>query len=659
MREIGIDIETYSSVDLKKSGVYAYVAAPDFSILLFAYSVDNAEPEIIDLERGETLPQEILKALIDPEVIKTAYNANFERTCLARYFNTPMPPEQWSCTMIQATELGLPHKLKAVARVLNLKQQKDARGEALIRFFSTPFSKAKKDEESLFSLLTGTYRRHLPEDAPEKWKVFKEYCLQDVRTEQAIRQRLKRFPLLSQEQQLWAIDQRICDRGCRIDMDLVENAIRFNTICTQHGRRSFQEITGIDSPTKLSQLKTWIRERLRWVPDSLDKEAIAEILKDCPDREVKTALQLRRMLAKSSVSKYEAMQRSVNPDGRIRGFLQFYGANRSGRWAGRLVQIQNLPQNHLKSLAFARQLVKSGDYEDFEMFYDETQQVLSELIRTAFIPSESCRFIVADFSAIEARVIAWLAGEEWRQEAFRQGKDIYCASAAQMFKVPVEKHGVNAHLRPKGKIAELALGYGGSVGALTNMGALKMGLTEEELQPLVEMWRASNPAIVKLWKTCEKAAFRAVSMAPEEWKIQHGISFRKINDTLFIRLPSGRRLAYVQPGFSENRFGQRALHYMGVSQTSGNWGKIETWGGKLVENIVQAIARDCLAETLRRCETAGYDVVFHVHDEIIVDAPMGKGSVEELVALMCAPLDWAPGLILNAEGFEAEYYQKD
>lgn len=649
MRELSIDIETYSSVDLTKSGVYAYSSAPDFRILLFAYAYDDEEVKIYD-PNTEGLPPSVLGDLTDPDVIKTAFNAEFEITCIQRAFGIELDPAQWRCTMIQAAELGLPQSLAQAAQVLGLSAQKDKRGRKCIDFFSKP-CKALKDAP----LLDGDMR-HTPADDPELWETFKEYCKQDVEVERAIRRRLADFPIAESEQRLWVLDKAIAARGCRIDEQLAENAMRFGERFTAEKTAELKRLTGLDNPNSVSQLKAWLTERTGQTFDSLDKKAVRAILKDSTDPLVKEVLRLRAEVAKTSVKKYGAMLDCTCPDARARGFLRFYGASRTGRWAGALVQVQNLPQNHLPDLAEARELVKSGDYELFEMCYGSVQQTLSELIRTAFVPSEGCRFIVSDFSAIEARVVAYLAGEKWRLEVFGNGGDIYCASASKMFGVPVVKHGVNGHLRQKGKIAELALGYGGSVGALVSMGALEMGLAEEELQPLVDSWRQSNPKIVQFWREVESAALKATESYPQ--RVGQFRFFRK-SCILFVQLPSGRCIAYVQPKITENRFGKPSLTYMGLDQQTKAWTRLETFGGKLTENIVQAVARDCLAESMIRLEQRGYRIVFHVHDEVIIDAPQGFGSGSEVAAIMGEPIPWAPGLPLRAEGYETEFYRKD
>lgn len=650
MREMSIDIETYSSEDLTKTGVYRYSEAPDFEILLFAYAFDDDDTvHQIDLACGEKLPESIVEALTDPDIVKTAYNANFERVCISVYLGLTdfLPPEQWRCTAVASSELGLPQNLAGVASAFGLSEQKDTRGKALINYFSKPCKPTKSN---------GERTRNLPEHDMEKWKAYKEYNIQDVVVERAIKEKLARFPLKDSEQKLWEIDQRILDRGVGVDEVLTQNAILFNQIHKEDRMEQLQNITNLRNVNSVAQLKKWVESRTGENVESLDKKAVKNLLETSQDDVLKSALLLRKELAKTSIAKYEAVKRSMCQDKRVRGILQFYGANRTGRWAGRILQVQNLPQNHLADLDLARELVRSGDYDLFQTLFS-VPQTLSELIRTMLVPSENCRFIVSDFSAIEARVIAFLADEIWRLNVFAEGGDIYCASASQMFKVPVVKHGVNGHLRQKGKIAELALGYGGGVSALTSMGALEMGIPEEELQPLVDMWRGSNPAITRFWKTVERAAMDAIKGKPS--RIRHGISFVREAGILFVGLPSGRRIAYVKSEIGENRFGSPSIHYMGVDQTKRTWTKLETWGGKLVENIVQAVARDCLAESIIRLEQKGYRTVFHVHDEAVLDVPEGTGSVEDVTSLMGKPISWAPGLPLTAAGYECRYYKKD
>ena len=647
MRELSIDIETYSSEDLTKTGVYRYAEAPDFTILLFAYAFGEEDICIVDLAQGEELPQAVMAALTDSQVIKTAYNANFERSCLAAYFGLPMPPEQWRCFAVAAAELGLPQTLAGVADALGLQEQKDARGKALINYFSKPCKATKAN---------GGRTRNLPEHDAEKWEVFKEYCIQDVAVERAIKKKLARFPLPESEQRLWEIDQHILDGGVAVEPRLVRNAILYNNTHKEGRKADLQTVTGLSNANSVQQLKHWVEERTGEEIPSLNKKSLQALLRDTQDETLKRALRLRAETAKTSVAKYEAVERSVCKDGRVRWILQFYGANRTGRWAGRILQVQNLPQNHLKDLDLARELVRQGDYEAFHLLFP-VPQTLSELIRTVLIPSEGNRFIVSDFSAIEARVIAYLADEAWRLQVFRDGGDIYCASASQMFHVPVVKHGINGHLRQKGKIAELALSYGGGTPALVNMGALEMGIPEEELQPLVDMWRTSNPAIVRFWRTVQDAAMSAVKGKPS--RLPHGISFIREAGILFVGLPSGRRIAYVKPEIGKNRFGRESITYMGIGQNSKKWTRLETWGGKLVENIVQAFARDCLAESLVRLHERGFAIAFHVHDEVVLDVPKGRSSAEEVAAVMGQTIDWAQGLPLNADAYECAYYKKE
>lgn len=648
MKTLAIDIETYSSVDLVKSGVYAYSSAPDFEILLFAYAFDDEPVQIVDLASGDELPADIWKALCSDDIIKRAYNANFERTCIGRMFSLGLPVNQWRCSAVHAATLGLPRKLGDVAAALGLEQQKDTRGTALINYFSKPCKPTKAN---------GGRTRNLPKHAPDKWEIFKEYCAQDVEVERTIRKKLERFPVKDSEQRLWEYDQRINDRGVRVDVDFAQSAIEIDQAFGQKCYDEAQQLTGLENPKSVMQLKGWLQAETGEEVKSLNKEVLQDLIKNAFSLKAKRVLYLRSMMAKTSTSKYEAMVRSVCPDGRIRGLLQFYGANRTGRWAGRMVQVQNLPQNHIRDLDYARQCVLDADFETIEMLYGNVPDTLSQLIRTAFIPSEGREFIVSDFSAIEARVIAYLAQEHWRLDVFRTHGKIYEASAAQMFHVPVESIHKGDPLRQKGKIAELALGYGGSVGALKSMGALNMGVAEEELQPLVDAWRNSNRAIVKFWHDVEWAALEALEGKPS--KLHNGIQFQKESGILFIGLPSGRRLAYIQPEIQENKFGRPAITYMGLNQTKSTWERIETFGGKLVENIVQAFARDCLAESIIRLEDRGFEVNFHVHDEVILDVPRGQSTPEEISAIMCEPISWASGLPLSADGYRCDFYRKD
>lgn len=646
MKTLSIDIETYSAADLNKTGVYRYVEDPDFSVLLFGYAIDGSERHVVDLACGEVIPAAVLAALSDDQVTKWAFNAQFERVCLSRHLGMPsgeyLNPSSWKCTMIWSAYLGLPLSLAGVGASLSLEKQKLETGRDLIRYFCKPCAPTK---------VNGERTRNLPHHAPEKWAQFKNYNARDVEVEMEIQQRLIKFPVPERVWEEYWLDQEINDRGIALDMTLVESAIRMDEQSRAELTSLIKEITALDNPGSVQQMKRWLAENGMEV-ESLGKKQIAALLKDAPPL-LGDVLALRQQLAKSSVKKYQAMQAAVCTDGRARGMFQFYGANRTGRFAGRLIQLQNLPQNHLEDLEGARELVRSGDYEAVRMLYDSVPDVLSELIRTAFVPREGAKYIVADFSAIEARTIAWLAGEDWRAEVFKKGGDIYCASASQMFGVPVEKHGINAHLRQKGKIAELALGYGGSVGALKAMGALEMGLQEDELLPLVQAWRESNPNIVRLWWDVDDAAMNAViSKTSTE---THGIEFSCRSGMLFVTLPSGRTLSYVKPLIGINKFGSPSVTYMGVGATK-RWERLETYGPKLCENIVQAISRDILChamQTLRCCS-----IVAHVHDEIIIEA-----SPEVSCAAICEQMGrtpaWAQGLLLRADGFEAQFYKKD
>lgn len=650
MPVLSIDIETYSSVDLIKSGVYAYVESPDFEILLFAYAFDDDPVQVVDLVSGERLPDPVAKAMQNPDIIKTAFNANFERTCIAKHFDWKQPPEQWRCTAVHALTLGLPGNLDGVAKAMKLDAQKDAAGKALIRYFSIPCKPTKTN---------GQRTRNLPEHAPAKWEEYKAYCVQDVVVERAIRQKLLNHEVPEFEQRLWALDQRINDRGILVDPNLVEHAIACDTAFQRRLTDEAIRLTGLDNPKSVAQLKEWLMETEGLEVESLNKETVPALLKQAETETVKRVLELRQETSKTSVKKYQAMQRGLGPDNRVRGLLQFYGANRTGRWAGRLVQVQNLPQNKLKDLDLARNLLLSGEYETLELLFESVPVVLSQLIRTAFIPSPGHRFLVADFSAIEARVIAWLAGEKWRMDVFNTHGKIYEASAAQMFKVPVESITKGNPLRQKGKIAELALGYQGGKGALLTMGALKMGLEEEELPGLVTAWRDANQAIVDFWYDVEKAAIKAVQDR-QTVKLQHGLTFTYESGILFIRLPSGRKLAYARPKLElDEKFGKYGLTYEGIEQGKKAWGRLKTYGGKLVENIVQATARDCLAVSLIRLDDAGYDTVMHVHDEVVADVPYEFGSVDHMAEVMGEPISWAPGLPLTADAFETDYYKKD
>lgn len=659
MTVLSIDIETYSDIDLKKSGVYRYAESENFNVLLFGYAFDDEPIKVIDLASGEKLPAEVEAAISAKTVIKTAFNANFERTCLAKYFNKPMPPEQWQCTQVLALTLGLPQSLEEVGKALGLTQnkQKTSNGAALIRFFSVPQKrKATEVEGSLFKSLK--QYRNLPTDHPEKWAQFKAYCAQDVEAERAIREQLIKISSINEfERHLWCIDQKINDYGVEVDQALVRHAIRCDRNYQKRLEAEAFELTKLDNPKSVSQLKAWLFETEGMEVGSLNKDTVPSLLKQTNNTKVQRVLEIRQELAKTSVKKYEAMARSVCRDSRVRGLFQYYGANRSGRWAGRLVQVQNLPQNKLKDLDLARQLLRGGDYEALELLFDSVPDVLSQLIRTAIIAGEGKRFIVADFSAIEARIIAWLAEEEWRMEVFRSHGKIYEASASRMFKVPIEEITKDNPLRQKGKIAELALGYGGSVGALINMGALKMGLVEDELPGLVKTWRAANPKITSLWWEVEEAAMTAIQDGWETSRYDRLI-FNRQSEFFFITLPSGRRMAYVRPRIEKDpRFGKPIITYEGYEQ--GKWSRIQTYGPKLVENIVQGIARDCLATALTRLDAAGYRIVMHVHDEVVLEVPNGQGSLDEVCSIMSQPISWAPGLPLPADRYETYYYRKE
>jgi len=649
MKILSIDIETYSSIDLSKSGVYAYIEADDFEILLFAYAFDDEEVKIIDLVSGEKLPVDVMEALTDKEVIKTAFNANFERTCIAKYLNKEMPPEEWRCSMVHALTLGLPSSLKGVARCLKLEQQKMDEGKALIRYFSIPCRPTKAN---------GERTRSLPHHDKEKWETFKAYCKQDVEVERSIHKKLENYHMTEKEMKLWFLDQKINDGGVKVEKRLVENAIHCDEIYQRELMDEAIVLTELENPNSPAQLKIWLKDKHDIEVKSLSKAKVAELLDEVDDPKIKRVLELRQNMSKTSVKKYEAMERAMCKDERIRGLLQFYGAT-TGRWAGRLVQVHNLPRNNMDDLDLARNLLLNGDYETLELLFDSVPDVLSQLIRTAFIPSPNSRFIVADFSAIEARVIAWLAGEKWRMDVFNSHGKIYEASASQMFGVPVESVTKGSTLRQKGKIAELALGYGGSKGALIAMGAIDMGLSEEELPELVSAWRKSNSNIVRLWYEVENAAITAVKDRIIV-NMRYGLKFYYKSGVLFIRLPSGRSLAYVRPRIEiDERFNKDKLTYEGFEQSSKRWGRIDTYGGKLTENIIQAIARDCLAESMLRLDDRGYKIRFHVHDEVILDVPCNFGSLEEVEEIMGLPISWAPGLPLRAEAFESDYYKKD
>ena len=642
--ELSIDLETFSDVDLIKCGVYAYADSPAFEVLLFAYSFDGGETRVIDLAQGEELPGEVAEAVFDGSVVKTAFNANFERTCLSKYFGRYLPPESWHCSAVQAAVLALPRSLEDVGAVLGLDERKMKEGKELIRYFCVPCKPTKAN---------GGRRRNLPCHAPEKWELFKAYCMRDVDVEKAIRRKLCKFPIPEGEMELYRLDQRINDRGVPVDMGLVRQAVKCERLHKEVVTKRAYELTGLENPNSVAQLKGWLGEN-GVEAESLSKRAVAELIKGS-DGEVEELLRLRLLMAKTSVKKYEAMERSVCSDGRVHGLLQFYGANRTGRWAGRLVQVQNLPQNHIEDLELARRLVREGRFEDVEMLYDSTPKVLSELIRTAFVPEPGCRFVVADFSAIEARVLAWLAGERWRLEVFSSHGKIYEASASAMFHVPIGEVTKGSSLRQKGKIAELGLGYGGAAGALVSMGALDMGLSEDDLPSLVAAWRRANPHITQFWWDVDKAAVEAVTKRAKTRAGRIGFEYR--SGILFVMLPSGRKLAYVKPRMAVNKFGREGLTYEGILENK-KWGRIETYGPKLVENIVQGTARDLLAEAMLRVERKGYPIVMHCHDEIIAEVPEGNGSVEEMCEVMAVRPSWAEGLPLRADGYECPFYQK-
>ena len=655
MRTLFCDIESFSPVQLAKTGLYPYAEHPDFELLLFGYSIDGGPVEMVDLANGQSMPDEVLAALVDPSVVKWAHNAAFERVCLSAWLRAHHPelladgflgPRQWRCTMIWSAYLGLPMSLDAVATVLKLDVQKDTVGKKLIKQFCTPATP---------SVLNGGKHRNPPSADPTGWARFIDYNRRDVEVELAIHDRLASFPMPEAEWDTYALDQRINDAGILLDHTLVDNAVAVD----EHHRNATlaraQTLTGLENPNSPIQLKQWLASRGCEL-ESLAKAEVDAAL-DTATGEVKEVLELRGDLAKSSVKKYQAMQNVAGTDGRARGLIQFYGAGRTGRFAGRLVQVQNLPRNYLSDLDQARTLVRTGNLDALELLYESVPDTLSQLIRTAFIPSPGCRFIVADFSAIEARVIAWLAGETTTLQAFREGKDLYCETASRMFGVPVEKHGVNGELRQKGKIAVLACGYGGSVGALKAMGALTMGLAEHELKPIVDAWRAANPHIVQLWADVEEAAIAAIT-SRQPIRLRN-LRFSVESGILFIKLPSGRRLSYIQPRLGENRWGGTSITYTGTT-TARRWGQLETYGGKLVENIVQAIARDLLVVGMHAVAKAGHKIVMHVHDEIVIDEPTNSGfTVADACKLMSTLPAWAKGLPLDADGYECAYYRKD
>lgn len=660
IKEMSIDLETYSDVDISKCGAYKYAESENFEILLFGVSIDGGDVQVFDLACGDTIPDDILAALSDYTVTKWAFNANFERICLSNWLRKHHPahfkgysipedpaskyldPASWKCTMIWSAYMGLPLSLEGVGAVLKLQDQKMKEGKDLIKYFCCPCKPTK---------VNGGRTRNLPEHAPDKWETFKTYNKRDADVEMAIKQRLSKFPVPDFVWEEYHLDQEINDRGIMLDMDVVENAIAFDEKSKAELMIAMQNITNLDNPNSVVQMKQWLSDN-GIEAESLGKKDVAAMIKDT-DSDVAAALKLRLQLAKSSVKKYQAMQNAVCKDGRAHGMFQFYGANRSGRWAGRLIQLQNLPQNHMNDLADARELVRTGDYDSLELLYDDIPDTLSQLIRTAFIARPGYKFVVSDYSAIEARVLAYLAGETWRSKVFAEGKDIYCASASQMFGVPVEKHGINSHLRQKGKIAELALGYGGSVGALISMGALDMGLTEDELQPLVDSWRASNPNITAFWWNVDNAVKTAIKMkVPTE---VNGIKFLCRSGMLFIKLPSGRTLSYVKPRIGENRFGGESVTYEGIGSTK-KWERIESYGPKFVENIVQAVSRDLLCFAMRNlshCFICG-----HVHDELIIECSQDV-DYKSICNIMSRSPDWMPDILIRGDGYETPFYKKD
>lgn len=654
---LSIDVETYCDLDIRDVGAYKYCKHPSFEILLFAYAFNDEPVEIIDFTKGESIGT-LRVSLIDPKILKTAFNANFERNAILNYFiesyrNCGMSPEQWDCTMIKAMRLGLPSSLDMVGKALHFPEdkQKMKEGKALIQYFCKPCKPTKTN---------GGRTRNLPEHAPEKWETFKEYCKQDVEVERDIRNKLSKYEVIPKEKLLWNLDQEINDRGINLDLDMINRAIDCDEQLSYRLMNEARELTGLDNPNSLTQLKKWIGERVGYEVGSITKDTIPTLIRDAElkkNDEVKRILELRQLMGKTSTKKYQTMINMRCDDGRVRGLLQFYGANRTGRWAGRGVQVQNLPQNHLPDLDDARNILKNGDFDTLEFLYDSIPDTLSQLIRTAFIPTEGNRFIVADFSAIEARVIAYIAGEEWRLKVFKHGGDIYCASASKMFGVPVEKHGVNGELRAKGKIAELALGYGGAGGAIRAFDK-NCSIPDEELPKIVSDWRKASPHITKLWWDVDKAAKKAIREKTTV-TLHHGIKFIYDPGVLFIELPSGRRLSYIRPKIEPGPYDKDIITYEGMQQTSRQWTRLETYGPKLVENIVQAFARDCLGETMFNVTEAGFNVVMHVHDELILDVPKGESSVEEICELFAKPISWAPGIPLTADGYECNYYMKD
>ena len=658
---LSIDLETYCDLDIKDVGAYKYCRHPSFEILLFAYAFNDEPVEIIDIKNGEELPPRVLGALMDMRFLKSAFNANFERNAIRNFIKigsnripaTECPPEQWDCTMIKAMRLGLPSSLDMVGKALHFPEdkQKMKEGKALIQYFCKPCKATKTN---------GGRIRNLPEHAPDKWETFKEYCKQDVEVERDIRNKLSRYEVITKEKLLWNLDQEINDRGINLDLDMINQAITCDGQYSEKLMQEAKKLTGLPNPNSLAQLEKWIGEKVGYAVGSITKDTIPTLIRDAEHHEhmeVKRILELRQLMGKTSTKKYQTMINMRCDDGRVRGLLQFYGANRTGRWAGRGVQVQNLPQNHLPDLDNARKLLKNGNFDDIEFLYDSIPDTLSQLIRTAFIPTEGNRFIVADFHAIEAVVLAYLANEEWRLEVFKTHGKIYEASASQMFHVPMDSIKKGSPMRQKGKIAELALGYGGSVGALQSMDKSK-SIPEEELPELVKSWRNANLNITRFWWDCDKAAKKAIRERTTV-TLHHGIKFIYDPGVLFIELPSGRRLSYIRPKIEPGPYDKDIITYEGMQQTSRQWTTLETYGPKLVENIVQAFARDCLAETMFNVSKAGFNIVMHVHDELVLDVPKDKSSVKEICNIFAEPITWAPGLPLTADGYECSYYMKD
>ena len=650
-RRLLIDLETYSSVDISKAGAFKYVESDDFEILLLAYAWNDGPVYVIDLTEAEDddCPaaeelQDVIAGLLDPDIVKVAHNSAFERACLSKYLGKELPAEEWEDTMILAAMNGLPMSLDAAGAALRLQDQKMQEGKALINYFCKPCKP---------TIVNGGRTRNLPKHAPEKWATFVEYCRRDVEVEQAIYYRLRRFPVPDWERKVWALDSRINERGVLVDIQMAESAMAVDEAFTESHAAEMQRLTGLDNPNSVAQLKDWL-ETVGLSCESLNKATVADLRKKATDPTTRRVLELRQLLGKTSTKKYLSMVTAACADDRVRGIMQYYGAGRTGRWAGRIVQPQNLPQNHLDDIDKVRELVRQRDLDTLELAFDNVPDVLSQLIRTALVAKPGHTFLVADYAAIEARVIAYLAGEQWRMDVFANGGDIYCSSASQMFKVPVEKHGVNGHLRQKGKIAELACGYGGGVGALKAFGADKMGLTEDEMQTIVDQWRQASPTIPKFWRDAEKAAKSALRNPGKTFTLPCGVKYMKDADALRCRLPSGRILSYWGAYLDVDD----SIRFWGQNQTTRKWERTETWGGKLVENIVQAVSRDALAVSLLRLDAAGYQIVFHVHDEIIAEAPDGS-RWQDMADIMGLPIDWAPGLLLRGDGYDTKFYMKD